>query len=241
MFHFIDQFKLVNKRVIQGTNSKQQSSTTLKQQPSDLQSIENQIKDELTRLRSNLNDTSIYSDEDNLILNNSLIYLNIAIEATDLFKKNVSENGILTYFMDQYSFYEEYPTTPSLFVLNGFIYSLFGLYDLKETIDLLIRNQKLEAHLNDYYLAKFNEINRLFNDGIRSLKKLLPLYDTGSSSLYNLQHFTLNLPPMLARWSYHTTHINQLLHLNTILNDKNVEDLALRWQDYLKGKRAAHN
>lgn len=28
---------------------------------------------------------------------------------------------------------EEYPTTPSSFVLNGFMYSLIGLYDLKET------------------------------------------------------------------------------------------------------------
>lgn len=40
--------------------------------------------------------------------------------------------GVRTYFPGGFVWYEEYPTTPSLFVLNGFIYSLLGLYDLKE-------------------------------------------------------------------------------------------------------------
>lgn len=41
--------------------------------------------------------------------------------------------GVLNKFAGVYSWYEEYPTTPGSFVLNGFIYSLLGLHDLLET------------------------------------------------------------------------------------------------------------
>ena len=33
-------------------------------------------------------------------------------------------------FMNQYTWYEEYPFSGGLYVLNGFMYSMIGLYDL---------------------------------------------------------------------------------------------------------------
>ncbi|KPJ07372.1 D-glucuronyl C5-epimerase [Papilio machaon] len=94
--------------------------------------------------------------------------------------------------------YEEYPTTPPLFVLNGFIYTLLGLYDL----------HVIEGE-NSISLAK-----KMFDDGMTSLKTLLPLFDTGSGSFYDLRHFTLGVSPNLARWDYHATHVNQAITEN---------------------------
>lgn len=156
-------------------------------------------------------------------------YLTSALAATKLFRVRSEDHGIMTMFEGKYPWYEEYPTVPSSFVLNGFIYSLLGLYDLKTICPLrrpgpLCRDAKL-----------------LYDDGMVSLKKLLPFYDSGSGSIYDLRHFTLGSSPNLARWDYHATHINQLLLLATIDSDPIFKRTAERWKGYMKGKRAAHN
>ena len=152
------------------------------------------------------------------------IYLDAAIKALSLFNIDSSEGGIRTYFTNTFVWYEEYPTTPSSFVLNGFIYSLFGLYDLKMSC-----------------AKECEEASKLFEEGFNSLKQLLPLFDTGSGTLYDLRHFSLKIAPNLARWDYHTTHINQLLYLNTLFKESVFKNTTKRWISYMKGYRAAHN
>ncbi|KAL0268106.1 UNVERIFIED_CONTAM: hypothetical protein PYX00_010175 [Menopon gallinae] len=152
-------------------------------------------------------------------------YLLAAIEALRPFRTPSQDGGVLATFLGQYPWYEEYPTTPSSFVLNGFIYSLLGLYDLKT--------------IAPPRFAK--EATALFEQGMRSLKKLLPLFDMGSTSSYDLRHFTLNVAPNIARWDYHATHVNQLLLLNTIDNDPLLSSTAERWLGYMTGKRSTHN
>lgn len=152
------------------------------------------------------------------------LYLKAAVRATALFSVNATRGGVRTYFPGGYVWYEEYPTNPSLFVLNGFIYSLLGLYDLKE-----------------FSRDSSNKSRDLFEDGMKSLKKLLPLYDTGWGSLYDLRHFTTHVAPNRARWDYHTTHITQLLLLASIDTDPVISSTAQRWKDYMNGHRAKHN
>lgn len=152
-------------------------------------------------------------------------YLDSALRATAIFDIPSSEGGVLAKFADVYPWYEEYPTTPSSFVLNGFIYSLLGLYDLKVTAP---------SNLAD-------DASRLYTQGLKSLKTLLPFFDTGSGSIYDLRHYTLGVAPNLARWDYHTTHINQLLLLCTVNDDPFFKETATRWIGYMNGKRAAHN
>ncbi|XP_061396807.1 D-glucuronyl C5-epimerase B [Musca vetustissima] len=135
------------------------------------------------------------------------------------------DGGVLAQFMDKYNWYEEYPTTPASFVLNGFIYSLLGLYDLNSTAPS--------------YIAK--EAGKLFDQGMLSLKKMLLLYDTGSGTSYDLRHLSLGVAPNLARWDYHATHVNQLLLLATIDSDPIIAQTAERWKGYMFGKRAKHN
>ncbi|KAG8440806.1 hypothetical protein GDO86_006517 [Hymenochirus boettgeri] len=159
------------------------------------------------------------------LLTKKPLYLDSAIKATSPFKLPSEKHGVKAVFMNKYDWYEEYPTTPSSFVLNGFIYALLGLYDLKETAGEKIGK---EAKL-------------LYERGMESLRAMLPLYDTGSGSIYDLRHFMLGTAPNLARWDYHTTHINQLQLLASVDGSPVFRDVARRWKSYLKGGRAKHN
>lgn len=152
-------------------------------------------------------------------------YLKAAVNALKLFKIPSYQGGIMTTFLGKYVWYEEYPTSPPSYVLNGFIYSLLGLYDLNATSP---QNYSIEA-------------GQLYDNGMISLKKMLTLYDTGSGSTYDLRHFSLGVAPNLARWDYHATHVNQLLLLATIDKDPVISQTAERWRDYMKGLRAPHN
>jgi heparosan-N-sulfate-glucuronate 5-epimerase len=58
------------------------------------------------------------------------IYLRSGLKALRPFQLSSARGGVTAYFLDQLPWYEEYPTEPPSFVLNGFIYSLIGLYDL---------------------------------------------------------------------------------------------------------------
>ncbi|XP_006032503.1 D-glucuronyl C5-epimerase isoform X2 [Alligator sinensis] len=141
-------------------------------------------------------------------------FLNSALRATAPYKLLSEQHGVKAVFMKKHDWYEEYPTSPSSFVLNGFMYSLIGLYDLKETAG--------------------GELGE-------KAKAMLPLYDTGSGTIYDLRHFMLGTAPNLARWDYHTTHINQLQLLSTIDEAPIFKEFVKRWKSYLKGGRAKHN
>lgn len=154
-----------------------------------------------------------------------LKYLKTALNGLKPFRIPSEKGGVLAKFLDKFSWYEEYPTRPASFVLNGFIYSLLGLYDLKTIMPL----------------GEGEEARSLYDEGMASLKNMLPLFDMGSVTAYDLRHFTLGIAPNLARWDYHATHVNQLLLLSTIDNDTLLSQTAERWIGYMNGKRAAHN
>jgi len=58
------------------------------------------------------------------------VYLNTARTALKPFKIPSKNGGVLSKFMNLHPWYDEYPTVPPIFILNGFMYSLIGLYDL---------------------------------------------------------------------------------------------------------------
>ena len=152
-------------------------------------------------------------------------YLTAAIKALDLFEISSAQGGVKAKFANTYDWYEEYPTTPSSFVLNGFIYSLFGLYDLKQ----IVTGEPLE------------KVTRLYNEGMKSLKAMLLMYDSGFGTFYDLRHVSVGIAPNRARWDYHTTHVSQLLQLAKIDGDDLFMNTARRWADYMNGKRSPHN
>lgn len=164
---------------------------------------------------------------------NDVKYLLSATKALELFKTNSSEGGVRAEFFGNV-WYEEYPTTPGSFVLNGFLYSLIGLYDLSK-LDVSI------AGMNESSRIRIKEAHELYSAGIRSLKQLLPLYDTGSGTIYDLRHVALGTAPNLARWDYHAVHVYLLKWISGIEKDEFLSETADRWIGYAYGKRAKHN
>lgn len=149
-----------------------------------------------------------------------------------------SKGGVKAVYMDKFVWYEEYPTTPSSFVLNGFIFSLFGLYDYKM---LLTSEVKAGARLSAEDEEALHLVTDLYNTGMSSLKNMLPLYDAGYTTIYDLKHHQVKTQPNLARWDYHATHISQLAMLSTIDDDPIFKEFHGYWMGYTKGIRAKHN
>ena len=113
-------------------------------------------------------------------------YLAAAEAGSRVFNISSTHGGVKAVFLDKYTWFEEYPTNPPTFILNGFIYSLLGLYDLKTV------STKLKV-----------QISQLFQSGLDSLAAMLPLYDTGSSTLYDLRHFTMKTAPKVRQFYPH--------------------------------------
>ncbi|XP_034337352.2 D-glucuronyl C5-epimerase B [Magallana gigas] len=152
-------------------------------------------------------------------------YLEAAGKALDIFDIPSSKGGVLAKFLNSFDWYEEYPTTPSSFVLNGFIYSLIGLYDLKQMATSPVSEKAAE----------------LYNNGMRTLKAMLPMFDSGTGTFYDLRHITAGLAPNRARWDYHKVHIKQLYLLVQLDSDPLFKDTLQRWKGYMKGNIAPHN
>lgn len=154
-------------------------------------------------------------------------YWEAAGKALEPFKNEPKNGGVRNYLFEKYVWYEEYPFVEGLFVLNGFMYALIGLYDLSvcSTAPPTIAF----------------EATTLFQEGLLSLRALLPLFDAGKGSFYDLGHIIQKTPPNLARWDYHTVHVQQLRLLNSFLHDQELENFAFRWEEYTKGNYAAHN
>lgn len=148
-------------------------------------------------------------------------FLESAEKALHIFSMNTTEGGVVNKLFG-YDWFEEYPTTPGIFVLNGFIYSLIGLHD---------------------YSSSDNSSSalKIFQRGIDSLHRMLPLFDTGSRSFYDLRHLTLKLPPNVARWEYHALHIYLLKWISKITAVEYFDEVAERWISYANGHWAKHN
>ena len=141
-----------------------------------------------------------------------------------------SKGGVRAVFADRYPWYEEYPTTPPTFVLNGFMFSLLGLYDTAVAAgEVLGQTSGVKAR-------------RLFDEGIVSLKAMASLFDTGSGSLYDLHHYQTGDVPNVARAEYHVTHLNLLAALSAILPDEEIlKTIHTRWLSYHHGNRIRPN
>jgi hypothetical protein len=145
-----------------------------------------------------------------------------ARKALNPFAVPASKGGVLAMLFDKLPWYEEYPTNPSSFVLNGFVYAILGAYDLAE-------------------FTGNEEAREIYRVGIESLKIALPLYDLGRCTAYDLTHVTTGkFAPNIARQSYHFIHVQLLSALN-ILEGGIFDDVVERWHFYLKGWGVRHN
>ena len=140
------------------------------------------------------------------------------------FEVDVELGGIKRIFGDGNIFFEEYPTPKPSFVLNGFMFSLLGLYDAWKVIGS-------------------EDAARLYSDGIKTLTAALPFFDLGDRSAYDLTHLQKgneSMPPNPARPGYHDTHIRLLDAFNGI-EDGIFADVLVRWIMYRYGVPSSNN
>ncbi|MGB2697681.1 MAG: D-glucuronyl C5-epimerase family protein [Candidatus Zixiibacteriota bacterium] len=140
-------------------------------------------------------------------------YINLALKAARSFEIPASEGGVKTCIGDEsYLFYEEYPSSTPSYVLNGFIFSLWGLYDL-------------------YLISKEKKVGELYQSGLKTLIRILPKYDFLSWSRYDLYNFKI---PNISNIFYANLHIEQLKAMYMITKNKIFKKYANRWN---KGKK----
>ncbi|VDD84189.1 unnamed protein product [Mesocestoides corti] len=195
-------------------------------------------------------------------------FLKAASRALEPFTRPVQHSdacGVRAYFLGQSDlpWYEEYPAVPGVFVLNGFIFSLVGLFDLSQVT------------LGNADPTIVSNASHLFDEGINTLVRVLPLYDSGTGSFYDLRHLNLahsyhasheigrlwqgkhraepwdrtlravlKAGPNRARWQYHRVHLLQLHQLSAVLAPQHAKlwDIYFdRWLAYLRGFRSGHN
>lgn len=130
-----------------------------------------------------------------------------AKKALKPFTKAVSEGGVTSY-TKWGPFYEEYTANVPTLVLNGMVFSLCGVYDFIRAFP-------------DNQSAK-----RIFDDGIQTLKNILPVYNLGYWSRYNYcqADWYPDIDP--ATHTYQKLHITQLKMLAQLTGKQIFEDYA---------------
>lgn len=105
---------------------------------------------------------------------------------------------------------EESPSDPPSLVLNGWIYALWGLWDVA-------------VGLGD------DRCLDVFNESTLCLRRMIETYDVGWWSRYSLYPHPL---PDLAKPFYHRLHIDQLEVLYRLVGYQEFHQAARRWASY---------
>src|SRR5208283_6097257 len=146
-------------------------------------------------------------------------YLDGARKAMSPLMVAVRDGGVLQYFSPtgrtspDLKYYEEYPTRPApSFTLNGFMFTLVGLYDVSQAPD--------------------EQASALFKSGMLTLRAALPFYDLGDGSAYDLAHLTRPPRAVHRDAGYHLVHITLLNALGSAVQDPDLLWYRDNWNSY---------
>lgn len=136
-------------------------------------------------------------------------YADAAREAMRPMQKPSVDGGVVAR-LNGGPFFEEYPTNPPSFVLNGAIFALWGCYDVA-------------AGLGE------TSARELFEEGCDALASNLDRFDIGYWSRYDLfPHRVVNV----ASLAYHQLHIDQLRATALITGRSVFDEVAARFTRY---------
>jgi heparosan-N-sulfate-glucuronate 5-epimerase len=149
----------------------------------------------------------------------AVVYLEAAQRAFTSFLKSTSEGGVT--FTDQRGnlWFEEYIVSPPTHILNGFVWTVWGVYD--------------------YFLATQNiAALGLFEQAVLTLHTNLDRYDLGFWSLYERAGNERSGPllPMVASPFYHRLHIVQLRVMHRLTGDEIFAQFADMWETYARSR-----
>ncbi len=147
-----------------------------------------------------------------VLLSKNSRFEELAIESLAPFEYEVKEGGLINYF-NSIPVYEEF-TTPvkTMAVLNGFIFSLFGVYDLV----LLNNNEKAK---------------NIFDNGVDSLKKILPYFDVNYWTRYYLYDYPQKY---YSSFTYHILVAEQLKAMYYLTGENQFQVYSEKWFSYSK-------
>lgn len=120
--------------------------------------------------------------------------------------------------LKEFIFFEEYISTPNNYTLNGYLFTLIGLYDFQQ----MFKKIGQSSSYVDYY----------FNKGIETLVKLLPYYDLDGFTSYDLGHYVLDKLPHIGV-SYHSVHIYLLNAIYSFSSDNQILFFKNKWMEYV--------
>jgi len=137
-------------------------------------------------------------------------YLGAARDAFKAFERAVDDGGVAFTDVRGDWWIEEYIVRPPTHILNGFIWALWGVYDM-------------------FLVTGENAHRVLYERGVKTLERNLQAYDTGFWSRYEQSGTRLK---MLASPFYHRLHIVQLRVMHRLTGLEVFGKLADRWERY---------
>lgn len=142
-------------------------------------------------------------------------YLDIARGSFQTFKLSVSEGGVSMRDGAGHLFFEETVPVRIYHILNGFISTLWGIYEYA-------------------VVAQDHHAETLLGEGLSSLKYYLPEYDIGWASLYSLYHLhARSRLKDVASPFYQEFHVLQLNVLHRLTGWTIFAEYSKRWKSYL--------
>lgn len=132
-------------------------------------------------------------------------YLDTAKKAIEFMIKDVNDGGTCLY-NNKETIFQEYVSSDNISVLNGWVFSIFGLYDY-------------------VIFSKEKNYEKILKDTINSLAKNLKYYDRKYWSNYD-QKKTIASP------AYHDIHIMQLELLYDLFGKQEFKDYSDKFKKY---------
>lgn len=154
-------------------------------------------------------------------------YLDAARRAYKFLQVPVGDGGVRTSLkalnanLADYVFYDEYVAQPSGFTLNGFLFTMLGIWDWCSLTTGLGLSAEAATCRAD------------FEGTLRTLTRILRYYDLGSFSAYDLGHLTYRraIPHIASR--YHSVHIYLLHAIVSITNSDTVRHYENTFSTYV--------
>jgi hypothetical protein len=141
-------------------------------------------------------------------------YLDAAQRAFASFLIPIDDGGVSFTDSDSNLWFEEYIVKPPTHILNGFIWTMWGVYD--------------------YFLATGDPTAQvLYQQAVQTLRRNLDEYDLGFWSLYEQSGTRLR---MVASPFYHQLHIVQLRVMHRLTGDTYFSQVADRWETYTRSR-----
>jgi hypothetical protein len=114
-------------------------------------------------------------------------------------------------------FFQEYITNPKSYTLNGFIYTILGIYDLSQTEDSIYSKGA----------------NKMFSDCNNTLLKIIYKYDLGHMTAYDATYLMKKNQYPNINVEYHKTHIELVDAMYSITKNPVYKYYNLRWKSYV--------